>query len=541
VIEHLAALVTLKKRGDRPDNPVATMLQGALPEEITPQMLMSAAQDKTTIRKFDKRLAIVLPTAPDEWVAWLFDKVPGVTELPKIAERVADLTRVIVGASKQSAAGSPDLKGASIVQLVLDRIAKSDKRGLATVHQVIADATVEAGLCTKAAVGSVDGKKLRKLQFSDQRLAVIADELAHFCRSRVGETPVQQDFTADDMSDLSFDAALLADMTGTDRVLVDLPARSNGGLAVLLFGVPAGREVASDLAALRGIAALSQGKKPARSLRKRIFRTAALVGAVALVVWLSLPAQLRVTAAAIAEPRGALALALPVGAFLDTVNVRVGDVVAQGDPIAALRAPDLEDDIAAYTLQVGIEDVSAQTALAQNNFAGYQLSHQKMAAARDNLARAEARAASLHLTAPMAGRVVSAVGAEVTGRYLQLGETVAVIQPEASFNVILTVSRVDAPLVTAGLTGEVWFRGIAGEIWTISIETPVTSSINPQTGAETLTVRGYITDEGQTDLFPGLAGFAKINAGETVRAKVLSRYALEYLRTKAWIWFGLSF
>lgn len=541
MIEDLTALLILKKGGDRTDDPVVTLLSGALPDGITPQMLMSAAQDKTTIRKFDKRLAIVLPTAQEEWVAWLFDKIPGVTDLPKIAERVTDLTRVILGASGASGQTKTSEKVAPVVQLVLERIANAEKRGIATVNQIIADAIVEAGLGAMAAVGVLGGKKVTAFRFSDQRLAAMSDELAHFCASRSGDAPVHQDVEADDMSDLSLDGVLLADMAGAERLTIDMPAQPQGGLAVLVFGSAQSKDLATEIAALRRIAQLSQGRKPAMSLRKRVFRWGALVGAAALIVWLSLPAQLRVSAAATAEPRDAVALALPVGAFLDSVDVRVGDVVAEGEVIATLHAPDLEENRAAFVLEIAIEEVTAQSALAENNYAGYQLAQQKMAAARDNLARVDARIASLRLTAPTAGRLVSVVGAEVTGRYLQLGETVAVIQPEASFNVALTVSRVDAPLVAPGQTGEVWFRGVAGRIWNLSTQTPVALTINPQTGAETLVVRGRIMDDDQDKLFSGLAGFAKIDAGETVRAKVLSRYALEYLRTKAWIWFGLSF
>ncbi len=541
MIEDLTALVILRKGDDRSQDPVVSPLQGALPDEITPRMLLSAAQDKTTIRKFDKKLAILLPAGPDRWVAWLFGKVPGVTDLPKIAERVAELTQVILGATTPSNALSADGKGPSVVQMVLDRLATSEKRGAATVHQIIADAFVEAGSGALAAVGEVRGKRVRNLRFSDQKLAAMADELAHFCSIRTGDTAAHQTVSTDDMNEVSLDAGLLADMAGTDGVLFDLPARTSGGLAVLLLGPVSSKPLAVDIAALRRIALLSQGRRPTRSLRKRLVKWGALAGAGALIAWLAMPAQLRVTTAAIAEPREAVALALPVGAFLDQVEVRVGDTVAAGDIIATLRAPDLEEDRASFALQSAIEEVSAQSALAENNYAGYQLAQQRMAAARDNLARVEARIAALRLTAPSAGRVVSAVGAEITGRYLQLGETVAIIQPEASFNVMLTVSRVDAPLLATDQSGEVWFRGIADRVWRISTETPVTSTVNPQTGAESLTVRARITDERQDALFGGLAGFAKIDAGETVRAKVLGRYALEYLRTKAWIWFGLSF
>lgn len=541
MIEDLAALVILKKGSDRSDEPVVTLLQGSIPEGITPRMLMSAAQDKTTIRKFDKWLAIVLPGVPGEWVAWVFDKVPGVTDLPKIAEKVTELTRIVLGALGNPEQATSSGKVASVVSMTLDRVSGSEKRGAASVNQIIADAIVEAGLGAMAAVGNLDGNKIKAFRFSDQRLAAMSDELAHFCISRSENAALHQDIDAADMSDLSLDAGLLANMAGAERLTIDLPSRSESGLAVLIFGPATSKDTATELSSLRRIAQLSQRKKPAKSLRKRIIRWGAMIAAAALVVWLSLPAQLRVSAAATAEPREAVALALPVGAYLDSVDVRVGDDVAEGDVIATFHAPDLEENRAAYVLELAIEEVSAQSALAENNYAGYQLAQQKMAAARDNLARVDARIASLRLTAPTTGRLVSAVGAEVTGRYLQLGETIAVVQPEASFNVALTVSRVDAPLVAPGQTGEVWFRGVAGRIWTLSTQTPVALEINRQTGTETLIVRGRIMDEDQQKLFSGLAGFAKIDAGEAMRAKVLSRYALEYLRTKAWIWFGLSF
>ncbi len=209
--------------------------------------------------------------------------------------------------------------------------------------------------------------------------------------------------------------------------------------------------------------------------------------------------------------------------------------------IARLRAPDLEEKRAVIGAEIAIETVAAQAALSMNDYGNYLLSQQKLEAATLRLTRVTERLDALMIRAPQSGRIVFSVPPDVAGRYLALGETIALIQPSPEFGVQLEVARVDAALLRAGQAGEVWFRGLPGGRWQIETETPVSWLEGNAQDDDQLIVRARILDAQQERLIGGLTGFARVHVGEDFRIKVLGRYVIEYLRSKAWIWFGLTF
>ncbi|MEC7963156.1 MAG: HlyD family efflux transporter periplasmic adaptor subunit, partial [Pseudomonadota bacterium] len=327
-------------------------------------------------------------------------------------------------------------------------------------------------------------------------------------------------------------------MFGGGDLVLDLPAAGTHGYAFMLFGPTPQAE--AQLAALKAVLAASLPGRTPRPMRALALRGAALTATAALLVWLALPAPLKVTATATSLPASAQAMALPFEAFLEQMHVRVGDQVAAGDPIADLRAPNLLDQRADLVAQIAIEEVSAQSALSANDYGAYVLSEQKIAQNRKRLDQLEERLAQLRLRAPFDARVVQALGHEVLGAYQPTGENIAVVQPENRYAARLKIARVDAPLLQVGQSGEIWFRGISGQEWQLNVTSAPSLTVDPTTGEEELTLKAELLGQDQARLFAGLTGFARIEAGEQMRALVLSRYAREYIRMKLWTWFDFQ-
>lgn len=539
VLDGLTAILTIGKHGGDWRPPVA--LHGLLPEGIDPAILQDACGDRPSLRKIGTWLALVFPEGPEAWVVWLLDHVPPVTALPDLVERLGRLTHDLRGPQAGQGAGSAaagSAAGFDLVTAMLARLAGSQKRDAASVAQILADGLVEHGLARIAIVADLRRRRI-KLSLSDMRMAPLGDELRYLIRAHLTEAAQRVALSPDDLSEAGLEGALVAEMIGAQRVVLDLPARDAGGLALILCD-PA--EVATGLRAqVDALAALSVGRKPPQPMRRGLWRGLAGAVAAALVVWLVLPAPLVVTAIAVSEARGAVAVALPVAGFVDQISVRVGDQLAPGDALARFRAPDLEEENATLGIELAMEGVAAQTALSTNDYGAFLLSQQKIDAAKLRQSRVQERLAALDMQAPLAGRVVLAMAPDTVGRYLPIGETVAVIHPTNQFSVTLTVSRVDAPLLVPGQEGEVWFRGISRQSWPLQIDTPVMQIRQPDGSGEQLVLRAQITAPDQQDLFAGLAGFARVTAGEQMRARVFSRYVTEYIRGKAWIWFGLMF
>ena len=297
----------------------------------------------------------------------------------------------------------------------------------------------------------------------------------------------------------------------------------------------------AEMGALRDMIALSlrdRTRAPA-PMALRLRRMAALALAGALVAYLAWPAPRVITATGLAQPAEAVSVALHFDAFLNAMHVAVGQEVAEGELLADFLAPDLEERRSETALQIAVEEVAAQSALAQNDYGAFVLAEQRIAAQQRRLDNLEARLDRLGLRAPVDGVVVDAMGRGTSGAFVPTGEQVVLIQEDARFALTLTVLRVDAPMIEAGQRGEVYFRGISGESFDFRLTTPVMIERNPDTGEERLTARAVIEDEDQSRLLAGLSGYARLEAGTAPRGLSFARYAIEYVKVQAWTYLGL--
>jgi len=552
VLDHALAVLSL---GPAPEN-AAWVLSGQLPSDIPLPELLSYRDEKPNLRKLGDRLVIVLPMA-GAWQAWVFDQVPPVTELPGLVDQIriagpklttqrqnaepprnnlaqdAEASVTVTGAKP----GAEDT-GAAAVLVVLQRLGDGPGRKVKNVLQIVANACVEAGLCQVAIVARSRAGRLKPMLASDASAGTFFDEIRHVCKQVAQNDAQTLRVTKDTLEETDLDPALLHDMLGQGDLVIAVPGQSEHGYALVLSGAVPNAEVHLDgvLSALGAIVPV----KPPHPLKAKLIRSALVASALAAGVWLALPAPLTVTATAISQPAQARALPLPFDAFLEEVRVRVGDAVTEGAPIATLRAPTLSDQRAEIALQISVEQVSAQSALSANDYGAYVLSEQRIAQSQKRLEQIEGRIAKLDLRAPISGRVVQVLGSEVAGNYQATGETLAMIQPDARFVSTLTVARVDAPLLRSGQIGSIWFRGISGQTWDFEIISAPMQRSDPTTGEETLVVQARIMGDDQSRLFAGLAGFARIETGQTIRIAALTRYAREYLRMKLWTWFDFQ-
>lgn len=513
-------------------------LYAGLPEGLTIDALRKLCSDKTGIRKMGERLCVTLPETGQNgasWIVWLFDHVPGVTELPGLVDKLKALSAGF--ARPQISAETVDR--ADAVSLALKQLAGATRRNEAALMQLAANVCVEAGLCDAVALARIREGKVQRIELSDQKLSSIADEIRFLLRERIADDASSEVVHRDSFAEENFDSALLSEMAESDSLLLDVPGKAEDSFGFILFS-PA-KEVATEIAGIRDLLTVLLARKKRTGLRAKVMRYAMIGAAAALVIWLLLPAPLRITATAISQPAQARSLALPFEVFLEEMHVRVGDQLTVGDPVARFRSPALEERRAEMALQTETEKIGAQAALSANDYGAYVLAEQRIATNERQLSHIEDRLAQLQVVAPENGRVIAAMGREIIGAFVPPGESIVTLQPEASFNLRLSVGRVDAPLLKLGQTGDVWFRGISGRTWPLTITAPAMQETNANTGQTELIFSARLEGDDQEDLFVGLAGFANIETGRAMRAKVLGRYITEYLRMKAWTWFDLRF
>ncbi|MGR3485980.1 MAG: HlyD family efflux transporter periplasmic adaptor subunit [Paracoccaceae bacterium] len=549
-MEGVTAVLRLPPGWDDPDAPGAPrVLFGDRPEGATDDLLRALAGARPQMRRLGEALLISLPRAgTGDWLVWALDHVPPVTALSGI---VTALTAASAGFRAPRAGGAgvvPAPPRPDAASIAMRRLSGAGRLRPRALRAVVLEAATDAGIGERVVTawmrpwhrGRTDrGRRVRHLQPSDQLLLPYVDEMRQLMARRQGEARAAERVQADELGEDGLDAALLADMGRARELLIDLPPLGEGGLAVLAFAPASDAE--GQIEGLRDMAGALGPRRRTNAGLIRVARNLALAAAAAaLVAWLTLPAPLRLTAPATSEAAMAVALPLPLPAYVDRIEVAVGDRIDEGDVVATFRSLELEDEIGDVRLQVAVAELEMQTALAQNDRGAYALAEQRRDTQRRRQAQLERRLDQLVLRADASGTVIQALPRNLAGTFVQTGETVATVQPVAQFDLHLLIARIDAPRLAVGQPGEVFFRGLADETYPIVVTQPTQVEIDPATGAQTLSARARVTAPG-TELIPGLSGFARITADEAPRIVAWTRYAREYLRERAWIYLDWRF
>lgn len=532
MLQHLRSVLRLGTGDGEPALLVGEMVG---PEVVASLMAMCA--DRPSARKQGSAMLVVAPAAPEVWTGWVFDELPAVTELPDLIARVAGLSRAMVGQGPAAPSATP--AGLDAVALLAGRFAAAGRLRRSGVLQALADGAPETGLAAAAAVFPVTAGRVGRPIFSNRDLETASDEIRALATRLRASGETRHTARADDLGEDKLDSALVLSSVGHASLFLDVPPSGEAGLGFAFFDPSHG--AADDVGPLRDLAHLAmrrrRGKAPTGARRYR--QASTLAALLTLAVWLAWPVPRVITATGLSRPAEAVVVALHYDAFLEDMAVSVGATVAEGDLIARFNAPALEERRAEAALQILVEEVTAQTALAQNDYGAFVLSEQRIASLQRRLDNLDARLAGLSLRAPVGGRVVSAMGGGRLGAFVAAGEEVALLQEEPRFALTLEFLRVDAPLIQPGQEGEVYFRGISGESFPFTITTPVLVERNHSTGEERLTARATLSGGNQDRLLTGLSGYGRILSDPAPRGLNFARYAIEYVKVRAWSYLGL--
>jgi hypothetical protein len=510
--------------------------------------------DKSQMRRYGDKLFVVFPVRKSDagdiavWHLWILPTPPEMAALPARVEELRGLSRGLEAAMIKGEAGQTLALANDIdpLPLLLARIAPFGRPSRGVLLKSMADAIVQSGLARGATIAfcpqGTRRAPRRAFRFSHQETLKYRDEYRYVMSSRRTPDVVHTEI-ADRASD--WDVGSFADMQDATRIGLCLPPQQEAGLGFVLLDPVANVDVKHMGAALVKLAdfynATRRGGRDTGALSRRFLRRGAMALAViALVTWLVLPAPMRVTATVLTEPAISLVEALPEDAFLRQVNVRPGEPVEQGDVVATFSSISLDEQLADAQLRLAIEELTAQAALADNDYGAFALAESRVLLETERLGQIERRRDRLVITAQSSGRVISAVSNAGMGSFMSLGTQVMLVQPDAQFQISLDLASLDAPPITQGQTGSVWFRGMTGERFEFEVLQPAVAVRDEQTGNTRLVARGQLTDGPQDRLIVGLSGFAKVEIGRAPRAQVLSRYIAEYMREKLWLYLNIQ-
>jgi multidrug resistance efflux pump len=538
------------------ENPSWNYLSG--PADSTPPQdyLDSLRSDKPQMRKVAGKLYVVFPVLKSQsgessgWHMWHLPQIPVISELPSRIEELRQFSQIIETALVKGqlgiATGENRDPAGDPVTILLDRIAPFGRPRRKALLKAIADSIALSGLADAAAV-MVFGANARKpasrtMGFSTDERLKFRDEYRYLATAR--RLP-NEALTCIEGRAENWELGSFAEMQAADSVALHLPPKGTSGLGYILTDTdPAVGEgqLRIELDRLTNLYTTTVNAKWHKGLAgRRIVRRAVLCGgAIALTVWLVLPAPLRVTATVLTEPAQSVVEALAEDAFLRQVEVRAGDRVDAGDVIALFSSITLDEALADAHLGLAIEELRAQAALSDNNYGEYAISESRAKMELQRLHQIQKRQERLVMRAAFSGQVISALSSSTVGAFLNVGTEIARVQPQAAFQITLDLASLDAPPIQPGQIGSVWFRGMSGEEFEFEVIQPAVYTFDEAAQTDRLVARGALRGGDQDRLIVGLSGFAKVEIGQAPRIQVLSRYVFEYAREKLWLYLNIQ-
>ena len=538
MLDKLSAVLHLSSDG------LWTPVMGALPSEAGCATLKPMAQARPAARKYDGGMAITVPLAGGGWHFWILSAVIGVTELPAVMSRLQDLSKGIAGLggpipAAQTAAPASNAAGdstATILSRVAARVGAARTIKTKALACLLLDCLIEEGVLDCGAVLLWKGRGKPQVWLSDERLYAKTDEIIAIARAMQGDAPVRRRIGAIDAEEDALELAVLTRTLDATAAGLILPRSGEAGFGIVGFG-GAGLQVA-PLAAAVDLLHLKFDKTRARPSPMKAVRRLAAAAAIAALGWfLWQPAPTILTAVGTTVAADVTVVTLPSDAYLTRMHVRVGDTVKAGDVLGEFASRTLDEALAEERLNASIEQLTAQAAMAENNYGTYQLANQRLEIAQTRIAQLTERQAALTVRAPVDGHVISAMSDTVSGIFAQTGHEVAQLQTSPAMDVRLELSRMDARLIGPGMVGTAYFRGLARQSFDVDIASTPAMVINPQTGESRIETKATLArSEG---LIVGMTGFLRLKGPEVPRYEGYARYLAEYVREKSWTYLGL--
>lgn len=517
-----------------------TPIMGSMPHDDNLAALREMAQQRPAARKFAGGMAVTVPLDNGGWHFWLISEVLGVTELSGVMTRLQDLSK---GISNHGPVSSPAMPLKASADSSADLIAKVSARTNGTrkikpktMALMLLDSLIELGKVESGAIFSWSGRGKLKVWPSDERLYGKSDELTAIFRAMQGDEPLQKRIAEDGPDDDAIELTIMTrNLEGKAAVAV-LPPRGKAGYGIIAFGNQSLNT--ANVATAIDVLHLKFPFSGRDGTTMRTLRRVAVIAAIGgFGYFLAQPAPTILNTVGTTVAADVTAVTLPSDAYLTQMHVRVGDEVAPGDIIGEFTSRAIDDALAEERLSAAVEQLSAQAALAENNYGAFQLANQRLEIIQARIAQLSQRQAELTVTAPVEGHVISAMSNSVSGLFGQTGQEVALLQTSDAMQVQIELSRMDARLVTPDMAGTAYFRGLSQRLFDVEVVLQPAAFTHRETGRSTIETKASVA--APDGLIVGMTGFVRLNGPQAPRYVSFSRYVAEFVREKLWTYLGL--
>jgi hypothetical protein len=220
--------------------------------------------------------------------------------------------------------------------------------------------------------------------------------------------------------------------------------------------------------------------------------------------------------------------------FIAEAPARAGDVVRQGDLLAALDNRDLTLERLRWVTERQQHLYEYDQALSKRERADALKFQSLLDQADAQIRLVDEQLARARMVAPFDGLVVAGDLTQSIGAAVRRGDVLLEIAPLENYRVDLHVSESQIADVALGQRGELMVSALPDLSYPFTVER-ITPVATVRDGATYFTIEGRLA-EASTRLRPGMEGVGKIAAGERRLIWIWFRSLLHSLRVGAWKW-----
>lgn len=231
---------------------------------------------------------------------------------------------------------------------------------------------------------------------------------------------------------------------------------------------------------------------------------------------------------------GALAqLPAPFDSYIESLEVRVGDVVTADQVLLKLDSRDLRVSEAEAEADLRRFQAEADQAVSEQRIGEMRVAQERTAQARAALEMTRLRLSQVAVKAPFEGVIVHGDLRERIGSPVKRGEVLFKVSRLNELYAELKVNERDIHEVRSGAAGEVAFTSRPDLGFPIRIERVEPSALAESEGNIFL-VRADFSESGTAWWRPGMSGLAKVDTGRRSILWVLTHRAIDFLRMRLW-------
>jgi len=266
-----------------------------------------------------------------------------------------------------------------------------------------------------------------------------------------------------------------------------------------------------------------------------LVRKSFMLGAILVGLFLAFArGDYELTADAAVEGSIQRSVVAPFEGFIQSAEVRAGDLVEEGQLLSVLEDQDLKLERLRLSTQRNQLLREQREAAANKERAQVTVLGAQMEQTAAQIALLDEQLARTRLRAPFRGIVVSGDLSQSLGAPVKQGEVLFEIAPLDAYRLILQVDERDITAALPDQSGELVLNAMP-EVSLPFRVVRITPVSTPSEGRNYFRLEAAL-DETPDSLRPGMQGIGKVLVGERHLAWIWTRRLVDWLRLKLWVW-----